>query len=73
MQAWSAKDVVAFFEGKDARALGNKLEASSVAGADLLRLSVRSLQADLSLNAFATQKVRRLRDAFLERAVQHTE
>ena len=64
MQAWSVSDVVAFYESKDARALGHKLEASSVTGADLMRLSVRSLQHTLSFNAFAAQKVYNLRDIF---------
>ena len=66
MEAWSVNDVVAFFESKDARALGQKLEASSVTGADLLHLSVDSLQHTLSFNAFAAQKVCKLRDMFLQ-------
>ena len=66
MEAWSDSDVVAFFESKDARALGQKLEASSVTGADLLHLSVDSLQHALSFNAFAAQKVCKLRDMFLQ-------
>ena len=65
MEAWSVRDVVSFFESKDARALGQKLEASSVTGADLMRLSVRSLQRSLSFNAFAAHKVCNLRDTFL--------
>ena len=39
--------------------------ASSVTGADLLHLSVDSLQRTLSFNAFAAEKVCRLRDVFL--------
>ena len=48
MEAWSVSDVVAFFESKDARALGQKLEASSVTAADLWHLSVDNLQHALS-------------------------
>ena len=65
MEAWSVSDVVSFFESKGALALGQKLEASSVTGADLLHLSVDSLQRTLSFNAFAAEKVCRLRDVFL--------
>ena len=65
MEAWSVSGVVSFFESKDALALGQKLEASSVTGADLLHLSVDSLQRTLSFNAFAAEKVCRLRDVFL--------
>ena len=65
MEAWSVSDVVSFFESKDALALGQKLEASSVTGADLLHLSVDSLQRTLSFNAFAAEKVCRLRGVFL--------
>ena len=39
--------------------------ASSVTGADLMRLSVLSLQRSLSFNAFAAEKVCNLRDTFL--------
>ena len=65
MEASSVRDAVSFFESKDARALGQKLEASTATGADLMRLSVRSLQRSLSFNAFAAQKVCNLRDMFL--------
>ena len=63
MEAWSVNDVVAFFESKDARAFGQKLEASNITGADLLHLSVDSLQHTLSFNTFAGQKVCKLKGA----------
>ena len=63
MEVWSANDVVAFFESRDARALGQKLEASSITGADLLHLSVDNLQHTLSVNTFAGQKVCKLKSA----------
>ena len=66
MMGWSVRNVVAFFESKDAAALGEKLAGSSVQGADLLRMSVALLQAKLGFNAFAAQKICRLRDAFLD-------
>ena len=58
-------DAVSFFETKDARALGQKLETSSITAADLMRLSVRSLHRSLSFNAFAVHKRCNLRDMFL--------
>ena len=65
MLHWSVADVSAFFESKDAEALGQRLAANSVQGADLLRLTVESLKSDLSFNTFAAQKVCNIRDEFL--------
>ena len=71
MRAWYVSDAASFFEPKDARALGQKLEASSATGADLLRLSVLSLQRTLSFNAFVAEKVCKLRDMFLRADAAH--
>ena len=65
MLHWSVADVIAFFETKDAEALGQRLAANSVQGADLLRFSVESLKNDLNFNTFAAHKVCGLRDEFL--------
>ena len=65
MEAWSVADVAAFFESKDAAALGDQLAASSVQGADLLAFTPESLERELRVNAFAARKVCAVRDAFL--------
>ena len=65
MLRWAVADVVAFFETKDAEALGKSLAASSVQGADLLRFTVGSLRKDLSFNTLAAQNICDLRGDFL--------
>ena len=65
MLGWPVADVVAFFESKDAGALGNSLAANNVQGKDLLRFTVKSLKKELSFNTFAAQKICDLRDEFL--------
>ena len=67
MLRWAVADVVAFFETKDAEALGKSLAANSVQGADLLRFTVDSLRSDLNFIMFAAQKICDLRDEFLRR------
>ena len=65
MLRWAVADVVAFFETKDAKALGKSLAANSVQGADLIGFTVDSLKKDLNFNNFSAQKICDLRDAFL--------
>ena len=64
MLHWAVADVVAFYEAKDAEALGQSLAANSVQGMDLLRLTVDSLRSDLNFNMFSAQ-IGDLRDEFL--------
>ena len=47
MLCWAVADVVAFFESKDAYALGKSLAANSLQGADLLRLMLCWAAADV--------------------------
>ena len=65
MLRWAVADVVAFFETKDAKALGETLAANSVEGADLLRFTEESLKIDLKLNTIAARKICHLRDGYL--------
>ena len=65
MLRWAVADVVAFYEAKDAEALGKSLAANSVQGADLLRFTVDSLRSDLNFNMFVAQKICDLHDEFL--------
>ena len=58
-------DVEAFFEGKDAGALGRRLASNSVTGMDLLQFTPSLLERDLNMNAFSSRKVCLVRDAFL--------
>ena len=65
MEKWSVPDVTAFYEARDAVALGNVLAASSVNGSDLLELNEQSLHEDLRLSHFGARKLCKLRDTFL--------
>ena len=47
MLHWAVVDVVAFFESKDAYALGKSLAVNRLQGADLLRLMLRWAAADV--------------------------
>ena len=66
MQGWSVADATGFFETRDAAALGEVLPANSVDGKDLLQVTQKVLKDDLRISAFGAQKIRALRQAFLQ-------
>ena len=66
MQAWSVRDVVQFYESKDASGLATTLDQNAVCGSDLLAFgSWQEVQTELRLTPFAAKKAVSLRDAFL--------
>ena len=66
MQAWSVRDVVQFYESKDASGLAVALDRNAVSGSDLLAFSDwQEVAAELRFTAFVAKKAISLRDAFL--------
>ena len=66
MRSWSAAGVVAFAKARDVAGPSAALFASGVSGADLLLASQRMLVSDVRLPCFATTKLLRARDEFLQ-------
>ena len=65
LQSFSVADVAAFFEARDAEALGAILSKNSVNGQDLTVLGLPELTQDMRMSSFGARKVIALRDAFL--------
>ena len=66
MESWSVRDVVQFYESKDASGLAVALDRNAVSGSDLLAFGDwQEVAAELRFTAFAAKKAISLRDAFL--------
>ena len=69
--AWTTEEVALFFSQQDADGLGSTLRSNAVNGRDLLAFtSWMDLQQELHMTPFASKKILRLRDAFLNGLVE---
>ena len=64
MEAWSVAQLSDFLEQEDLHGPAKHLRANGVRGADLLRMNIQTLVADVGLTRFAAARVISVRDAF---------
>ena len=64
MEAWSVAQLSDFLEQEDLHGPAKHLRANGVRGADLLRMNIETLVADVGLTRFAAARVISVRDAF---------